>query len=460
MSAAELCGADVIDRRVAARCTVRRVTKQLRTRSSLLAGILTVSLIVGACGGSDTDEPDAENPSAPPASSETTTGDAESGGIVGIADLSDREAAVVADIVGTLTDNPAVWEGFDPTTYPMLVVLLDENDLPTSGFTVAHPSPESFGAASAVTGFDELDGLHYLPAVSGAPTPPLFDYVEAGGVKTVIMNSLDAGGEPLLGPGGVDIRQFLTAPSPLWQGFLLHEAFHFYQSEFWEERFVDQNTYDYELENFELALLEDKALIAAHESSGDDAAEAIAHFVALRSTRLDRFPSADLDETQEHIEGTAQWYEWSTTERPDPLYVDPASGDLSNAMQFAQFNAGGPPLERFYLSGALLMQILDDAEVEWLAAIEAGTTPSELVRESFPVDPADYDTLIAEARATYDPDGEFLDVAQVWADGAGGGGLEIPEDVLACLAEFDLTPDDLDDPANVTQDVVDACFGE
>lgn len=265
-------------------------------------------------------------------------------------------------------------------------------------------------------------------------------------------------------PADVDI--------PEWPAVFVHEGFHVFQIRFWAETsFEDQEKYDLDERNFVLAMLEDAALIDAYQSSGDDSTEALRRFLALRATRLAEFPTTALDLQQESLEGTAEWFEWVHTGRDevDDPWANPTSGDLSDQMQFARESAsafgGVAPLQRFYHSGATQLALLERLGVDWQPRLEQGAAPSELLADLVAVDAADFERLVEEARQAYDPSGELAAVAQVWLEAEPSEDLDeapsfadAPASVIACLAEYGLSAEQIDaDPTLLTPEVDQAC---
>jgi len=435
--------------------TICNVGDMHRTDRKILAVFAVLVVLLAGCGSSSTTGDTISRPAS---------GVLSSGGETGLADLADVERTVAEATLDVLSAPSEAWPGFDD--YPTVIVLVDDDDAVSGAFALNHPSPDALGEARLVTGV-EVDSLYFVAEPLGLTMPAntLFDFdVEIGGVPTYVVVSRSETGTPLQ-LGSLNLTELVNHGSPAWKSVALHELFHLFQGREWNERFADQGSYTFTVDNFELAMLEDQALVAAYNSSGDESIAAIRHFVALRELRLELFPSTDLDERQEVTEGTAQWIEWKTTRSDEKPWVDPVLGDLSDTQGFVNnilalgqgLNAAGPDTSRWYLSGATLAELLERNGVDWQSEVSQGATQSELLRAEFPVDAADRDQLLLDAIEAYDPDGRFEAIAAQWVDAAlaqGGvmtgddgavgddAGIETEEiviaedDFTACLAEF------------------------
>ncbi len=198
--------------------------------------------------------------------------------------------------------------------------------------------------------------------------------------------------------------------------------FHLHQRTWSNRTFVDQSidTYDYSPDNLELVLLEDASLVAALDAATPaDGMRALRRFVALRSTRLALSASTELDEQQETTEGTAQWVQWRSVGRTEPMYGGP---DIATSLADPGGVSGDPRLylafSRYYLTGATIMELLDRNGLEWLEPIEGGASPAEVLRDALTVDPADHEALIEEAQQIHNSDKQLTELAQRWSDAA------------------------------------------
>lgn len=376
-------------------------------------GILLVALLAMAgCTGSEsiaseTDQGTTEVAPTQPDATTTTSGPEPSAGDAGWSALAQLAAS---DIEAVLTDRVPTWDGFDPAAHPTVVLLAEEDGSITTGFTVNHPSPDAVGIVEPVVGQDTVFYVSAFAAPVERPGNGWFGLdVEIGGVPSyvIVTDSTD---------------EFAPAGSDTWRGLFLHEMFHLYQRGWTNQRFGGQDIEGYDLSpaGIQLILLEDAALAAALDApTPDEAMPAIRQFVALRTTRLESAPTTDLDEQQEAVEGTAQWFEWRSIGRTEPMYGSPA---LGASLADPSAITGDPLLylgfRRFYLTGATIMELLDRNGVEWLGPIEGGDRPAEILRRAVTVDPADRPALIEQARQLHDADGALTDLAQRWSEAA------------------------------------------
>lgn len=444
-----------------------------KPRSRFASIALAAVLIASACssGSGDDSDSSASTPAAAQQGSEAAANDDQDeaegdagtveadGAGIDRSELSAAENVALDNIILAVAERPDVWPGFSLADLPTIVPLLGADGQMTSAFTFFHSNPGAAGDAVPVVGVDGLPDLHYIPQIRNVPQPPKFSFeidADVGGLPTYVF------------PADTEL--------PFWDRVFVHEAFHVFQIRFWTNTiFEDQEFYTLESRNYELAMLEDRALIAAYQASDDEMTEAIRHFLALRSTRLDEFPGVTLDLQQESLEGAAEWFEWRHTGRfeVDDPWANPTSGNLGDQQSFAQFFApdfaGIAPLQRFYHSGATQLELLTRLNVDWQPRLEERAAPSDLLADVVIVDPVDRASLVEEARLTYDPDGELPAIAEIWLSATPRAGGEIvveeqrtfadaPAPVLTCLAEYGITGEDIDaNPVLLTPEIEEAC---
>lgn len=421
---------------------------------------LAIALVIASCGSGSSEEASATT-AAPSAEAEATPNAAatdeadENPDSIERSELSAAENFVLDEIVEAVVDRPEAWSGFNLEEIPTIVPLIDESGMMTSAFAFFHSNPEAAGDAVPVNGIDGLPDLHYIPQIVDVPQPERFSFdfdTNVGGVQTYVF------------PAETELQQWFS-------NVFVHEAFHAFQIQTWEEPDnLDQQAYDLELRNYELAVIEDRALIAAYESNGDERTEAIRHFLALRETRLMEFPTTTLDGQQEVLEGTAEWFEWRTTERSevDAPFANPFSANIADPAEFAALWAGDfagvAPLQRWYHTGATQLELLDQLGVDWQPRLEQQTWPATLLAEAVEVDPSEIDSLVEAAVAAYNPLGDAAGFAEAWLTAAPsqdapppeevGSFADAPSSVIECVAGYGLTAEQIDaDPSLLTDEI-------
>jgi hypothetical protein len=216
-------------------------------------------------------------------------------------------------------------------------------------------------------------------------------------------------------------------------GYIVHEAFHQYQYEFFGETpWAREQEYPIEdRENAALAYLEMLALIDALEGVRDDDAgacrESIARFLALRDyrwARADSFVSV-YEQGQEVHEGTARYVELTSFDLMRGVeYASAVTGTWSPlAEHFEEASMPGYLIARFgdrmadgylpiedlfrnriYPVGSAQCVLLDYLGVDWKAEAQNETpefTYAALLRESVGVGEEDYPGFLADAKERY-----------------------------------------------------------
>ena len=370
------------------------------------------------------------------------------------------------------------WPGYDLAAIPTVLVTLDVGGRVAAVVAFNHPNPEALG--SEIRHID-VDG-HRVAVVGQAADPdrlasmaPFDFFADIGSTDTFVV--IAQRGEPGREP---DPPEFIA--------LIVHEAFHRDQFDEWvpDTAFQDVAGYDFSQENLELALLENRILIAAYQADTIPETERLARqLAAVRSARHQRDSRVVLDEQQERMEGSARWIEHRIGDEIGNLYTSanhPSELDLLDRnLDDPMSVLGGVKsffgFGRFYSSGATQLALLDRLDV---SAIEVsnrlgkGDTPAQLLaRRIEPLD--DVEALVSAARTEHDPDGQLGRAASALAELAAGeeapnfgggdhvpdtptGGFELTDDQMACLHGHGL--DLSGDVITIPEEVDRACFGE
>ena len=327
-----------------------------------------------------------------------------------------------------------VWPGFVPTEHQVVLAHRDAAGEITELLAINVSAPERLGAAvsfaTAGTPFcslarvDEIEG-HALSVLSSIPNFKFQVYLgpQVSGVYVMIVDL-----------GDDTFNPFADHMSG-WRDFVMHELFHHYQGTAFAFKIGrDFKSYAYDAGNLELAALEDRALRAAAVAADAEARlQAARHFVGIRFWRAAREPSVKHDEGQERIEGTARYLErrlgfrlasdgsFQLVTEPEELLGDGRYSERGVRKHYS--------FSRFYETGAAIMRLLEQFEVEDVASrIEAGQSPAQVLADHLGVGQEMAEGLLAEARAAYDPAGELpalaarLAAAAAMEDWDGPGG--------------------------------------
>lgn len=276
-----------------------------------------------------------------------------------------------------------------------------------------HPNPQALGTPAQT--FD-VDG-HKIAVIDEVADPdwlaarsPFDFFADVGGTETFVLISQE--GE--LGR---------ESGTPEFISMLVHEAFHRYQGDEWWPGATRQyfDRYDFSAENLELALLENRILIAAYRAGDPGDLERWARqFAAVRATRRQRDFRVAHDEETERSEGSAQFIEHRIGESIGNVY----STSTNHTWELEEYdqNLAAPELQhysiktffsflRFYSSGATLLVLLERLGASDVAEqLQDGRTPARLLeRRVAPL--GDLDELVADARADHDPDGRLAAAA-------------------------------------------------
>lgn len=217
-------------------------------------------------------------------------------------------------------------------------------------------------------------------------------------------------------------------------GYIVHEAFHQYQNEFFGEiPWAREQLYPIEdRENAALAYLEMLVLIdalaEARDGDADRCRESIARFLAVRDRRWSRADPfvATYEQGKEVHEGTARYVELTSFDLVrDLAYTSAVDGTASPLAE--HFSAAAMPdyliarfgdrmgdgflriedlfRNRIYPVGSSQGVLLDHLGVDWKAQAQERTdefTYTSLLREALGVDQDDFPGLVSEAKSRYD----------------------------------------------------------
>lgn len=384
---------------------------------------LVLTLVLAACGGTGTTgvsatednaqvtdsapaaEPTSE-PTAAPTNEPTAAPTNEPASTASAAPSLLGGPAIIEGIDPTYANADGVWPGFVPNEHPVVLAVRDDNDDVVGAITLNHPAPDAIGDATELdTSGLTINSAHEITNLDDAQRQILqrvepFDFArDIGGVDSFAMMA-----------GGTD--QFFDPTEPEYAATLVHEMFHRYQIvAFTPGGFQDVEGYAYTAENMTLALLEDRALLAAlNADTPETQSEAARHAAAIRLVRLDADSRVSLDGDQEVVEGTARYIEHRTAVANGGTYHTADNYDAGLVTDLASI---GPAKEhfgfgRFYATGAAQMKLLDDLGIENVTErIEANQSPLAILAEEFGLTVEDAQAIVEEAKAAHDPAGEL-----------------------------------------------------
>ena len=324
-----------------------------------------------------------------------------------------------------------IWtQDYRPDRMPMLLVR-EEGGRDRYGFLINHPKPTALGGVEedlpANLELPPIYRLSSLPDKNRIAAIPHFDFsVDLGGTGTFVLkysaellglsdNFADANYEFMEEASELpefDEADFLAVDRQFmaeqWALYLVHEVFHSFQWDTWNEQIGEQDTANYPLDERHLALimLETAALRAAVDARSEPArAEHTRLFIAVREERMERYAEVELlDLPQEQIEGTAKYVEHhlgsllnfqhvnlQTFTNPDALMAMPERDIRS----YAAF-------DRFYGTGAALCRLLDAFAVDgWKARVARGLSPYQVLRDRLAPDDGERSALRSVARDRY-----------------------------------------------------------
>lgn len=291
---------------------------------------------------------------------------------------------------------------------PILLVR-EEQERDLYGFLINHPAPGKLGGVPenipGSLGLPTIYRLNPLPKKNRIAEIAHFTFSEdLGGTDTFILKYSE---EDFSSPGG-DFDSAFMADN--WRLYLVHETFHTFQFQGWNEKMGNQDTAGYPLDAMHLALImmETAALRAAVDSRDERIrTENTQMFIAVREERMKLHIEVEyLDLLQEQIEGTAK-------------YVEHRMGSLlgfeyTNLNTFASTNFMAMPempesrirshaaFGRFYGTGAAICRLLDNFAVkDWKTQVTNGLSPYEVLRDRFALNESDLKALLASAKEAY-----------------------------------------------------------
>ena len=397
-------------------------------------------------------------------------------GAAGLDSLSADERSLVESWRSAASVSSGVWPGLDLASIPTVLAKVDDDGVVEAAVAVNHPNPRALGDPTQSL---DVDG-HSIVVVGEVAAPdwlasriPFDLLADIGGVDTFVVIAKE--GRFLLEPG-----------TPDFVATIVHEAFHRHEFEEWAPSATRQyfEDYDYSAANLELALLEDRILIAAYEAGNPDDLERLARqFAAVRTVRRQRDHRILHDEQQERSEGTARYIEhligdsiaifYTSTNHTRDLHLHAqvlSDRDVTPGEVTRFFSRS-----RFFSTGAVLHWLLDRLEVPGVAQhLRDGKTPAVLLEERLaPL--GDLDRLVAGARAEHDPHNRLGAAAATLAGLASTGpsndeheeqeetddpeeaGNVVSDAERACLAanRIEVGPE----PTVIPQDIVRKCLG-
>jgi len=385
----------------------------------------------------------------------------------GLDELSADARLLIHDWRTAVSVSIGVWPGYDLASIPAVLAVIDSEGVVGAVVAFNHPNPHALGAPIHSL---EIDG-HEILVIGEVAEPdrlvawaPFDLFADVGGTDTFVMISRE--GEP-----GFELN------NPFFVVLIVHEAFHRHQIEEWAASATVQylDSYDYSAANLELALLENRILIAAYRAEVPTDLERLAHqFAAVRAVRHQRDHRIAHDEEQERLEGSAQWIEHRIGEPIGYLYTsNNHTQDLhsyNEGLSDPEALFGGIKdffsLKRFYNTGATLLWLLDRLGMsDVIQQLKEGKTPAVLLEEHLaPL--GNLDELVAGALADHDPENRLGVVSATLAGmaldepsiGDGNQTLSpITDAELACLADHGV---EVADGMIIPERVARECFSE
>ncbi len=378
---------------------------------------LSITLAVTACV--DADDTSTADPASPTTelAEDTATED------IAAEDTSTENSSAEGVDRAALTDSlvlldeayrriDGAWQGFQPTEHPVVLAWKNGGDV-LAAVAINHPNPDALGRAEQIDhGGSHLGPVHLIDNLETSAADvlgPLVNFefdTEVGGASSFLMEANTA--DEFFNPTALD-----------YGSTLIHEMFHRYQGlnpqAFDGDGFQDVDGYAYTADNIEMAVLEDRALLAGLAADSDDERDnAARHVAAIRMARLQADPRVILDQDQELAEGSARYLE-HLLGQDDTSYTY-HSGNFGRELSQSPAEAFGVKdtygFGRFYASGAAMYHLLAQAGSQPDALTEqSGTPPAQLLAETLGVDEANVAQLVADAKAAYDPDGELPGLA-------------------------------------------------
>lgn len=342
-------------------------------------------------------------------------------GVAGAAEPSDYDRQVLTVCEGVIRlfeeEPDAMWPGYSLAVRPFVVYVPGRWALLFN----AGRDVEGFGPCPAHWPDVAPDVLYHDGAYADLVGQLVFEY-DVDGIRTVAVGFPESLPESMENP---ELKMF---------GYIVHEAFHQYQNEFFgeipwarEQLYPIEDRENAALAYVEMCILTD-ALAEARHGDMDRCRGSIARFLAIRDHRWKRADPfvATYEQGQEVHEGTARYVELTSFDRMrDVAYASSVDGSASPlARHFGdaampdylvarfgdRMGDGFLRIEdlfrnRIYPVGSAQGVLLDALGVGWKVEAEEHTaefTYAALLREALGVDESEFPALVDEAKALYD----------------------------------------------------------
>ena len=216
----------------------------------------------------------------------------------------------------------------------------------------------------------------------------------------------------LLKPGDADD---IESGNYQWVMTLVHETFHAYQIKDWQSpagMLQDEENYPITAEVLALSLLECKIASAAYKTdNAADAEKYLKMYIAARTEKIRIDPSGEklvlnMDNPQEHGEGTARYIEFKFMELLEPTVPDVYFKAYLDDVLETGFDSAEGVREYFafamwYETGAITLRMLDVLSVSYVDDLLAGKTPYEIARDHFNLSTGELNTSLDAAKAEF-----------------------------------------------------------
>lgn len=301
-----------------------------------------------------------------------------------------------------------IWtEDYRLDRMPILLVR-EEQERDLYGFLINHPAPGELGGVPedipGNLGLPTIYRLNPLPRKNRIAKIAHFTFSEdLAGTDTFI---LKYSAEDFSGFDDSD-SEFMAEN---WRLYLVHETFHTFQFQGWNEKMGNQDTAGYPLDETHLALimLETAALRAAVDSRDKSTrTENTRMFIAVREERMRLHTEVEyLDLPQEQIEGTAKYVEHRMGSLLGFGHTNLNTFTNADIMAMPEMPESGirvhSAFDRFYGTGAALCHLLEDFAVkDWKTQVADGLSPYEVLRDHFALSESDMKALLASAKEAY-----------------------------------------------------------
>jgi hypothetical protein len=331
----------------------------------------------------------------------------------------EREVLTICEgVIRLFEEEPdAMWPGYSLAERPFVVYIPGKWALLFN----AGRAVEGFGPCPADWPAPSADVLYHEGSYGDLVGQLAFEY-DVDGIRTVAIGFPESLPESL---ENAELEMF---------GYIVHEAFHQYQNEFFGEiPWAREQLYPIEdRENAALAYLEMLVLIDALTEARDGnegrCRQSIARFLAVRDHRWERADPfvAEYEQGKEVHEGTARYVELTSFDLMKDLaytsavdgvasplaehFADAAMPDYLVARFGDRMGDGFLRIEdlfrnRIYPVGSAQGVLLEGLGVDWKARAQERTgefTYARLLREALGVNEGDFPGLVDEAKARHD----------------------------------------------------------